>query len=182
VVESLGIKKTYEKINQASVILMVDEVTEDPRKINERAEFIREIIKGTNKRLIIIINKTDQASKESQMKLADEIKLDDNDSILFISAREKYGLDELKQELSDVAAKDKLTTDSVIITSMRHYEALLHISESLDRVLTGLDNMIPEDFIAIDIRQAIHYLGEITGEITTDEILGNIFRNFCIGK
>ena len=65
---------------------------------------------------------------------------------------------------------------------MRHYDALLHVSESLDRVISGFDDHIPEDLIATDIRQAIHYLGEITGEITTDEILGNIFKNFCIGK
>jgi len=65
---------------------------------------------------------------------------------------------------------------------MRHYDALLHVSESLGRVISGFEDKIPEDLIAIDIRQAIHYLGEITGEITTDEILGNIFKNFCIGK
>jgi tRNA modification GTPase len=70
----------------------------------------------------------------------------------------------------------------VIITNLRHYEALLHVSESLGRVISGLEDQIPEDLIAIDIRQAIHYLGEITGEITSDEILGNIFKNFCIGK
>ncbi len=182
VVESLGIKKTYEKISQASVILLVDEVTEDPMKINERAEFIRELTRGTDKQLIILINKTDRASQKLQTELARGLKPEGNEIILFISAKEKYGLDELKQELSNVAFKDKLAADSVIITSMRHYEALINVSESLGRVLTGLDNNIPEDFIAIDIRQAIHYLGEITGEITTDEILGNIFKNFCIGK
>jgi tRNA modification GTPase len=78
--------------------------------------------------------------------------------------------------------KDKLSSDDVIITNIRHYEALTRVSESLGRVIAGLEDQIPEDLIAIDIRQAIHYLGEITGEITSDEILGNIFRNFCIGK
>jgi tRNA modification GTPase len=70
----------------------------------------------------------------------------------------------------------------VIVTNIRHSEALKHVSESLGRVITGLADQLPEDLIAMDIRQAIHYLGEITGEITSDEILGNIFRNFCIGK
>ena len=84
--------------------------------------------------------------------------------------------------LSEVVEKDKLNTNDVIITNIRHYEALTHVSESLERVLSGLENMLPEDLIAIDIRHAIHYLGEITGEITSDEILGNIFKNFCIGK
>jgi tRNA modification GTPase len=78
--------------------------------------------------------------------------------------------------------KDKLSSDDVIITNIRHYEALVRVSESLGRVIAGLEDQIPEDLIAMDIRQAIHYLGEITGEITSDEILGNIFRNFCIGK
>jgi tRNA modification GTPase len=78
--------------------------------------------------------------------------------------------------------KGRLNTEDVIITNIRHYEALLRVSESLGRVISGLEDQIPEDLIAIDIRQAIHYLGEITGAITTDEILANIFRNFCIGK
>jgi tRNA modification GTPase len=77
---------------------------------------------------------------------------------------------------------NQLNLGDVIVTNIRHYEALLHVSESLDRVLKGLDDKITEDLIAIDIRQAIHYLGEITGQITSDEILGNIFKNFCIGK
>jgi tRNA modification GTPase len=182
VIENLGIQRTYEKISKASVILLVDEVNESAKAINERAEFIRNIVRGQEKTLIIIINKIDQNTKEQQIQLSDKIKLEGNDMILFISAKQKYGLDKLRQYLSDVASKEKLTNDSVIITSIRHYEALVKISESLSRVLEGLENMLPEDLIAIDIRQAIHYLGEITGEITNDEVLGNIFKNFCIGK
>ena len=102
--------------------------------------------------------------------------------LLFISARENSGLDQVRLKLSQVVEKEKLNSDNVIITNIRHYEAFIRVSESLSRVEDGLSNNIPEDLIAIDIRQAIHYLGEITGEITTDELLGNIFRNFCIGK
>jgi tRNA modification GTPase len=101
---------------------------------------------------------------------------------MFISARDNLGLDQVRLKLSQVVEKDKLKSGDVIITNIRHYEALLRVSESLSRVEEGLSSNIPEDLIAIDIRQAIHYLGEITGEITTDELLGNIFRNFCIGK
>jgi tRNA modification GTPase len=182
VIENMGIKKTWEKINEASVILMIDEISDDAASINKRADSVRSVIEGSGKFLIIIINKRDQATKERQIELADNIKLLGNDSVLFISAKEKFGLDELKQELNDVTAGEKLSSESVIITSLRHYEALAKVSESLGRVLKGLGSMLPEDLIAIDIRQAIHYLSEITGEITTDEILGNIFRNFCIGK
>jgi tRNA modification GTPase len=78
--------------------------------------------------------------------------------------------------------RERLSGESVIITNIRHFEALRNVSESLGRVIAGFNDNIPDDIIAIDIRQAIHFLGEITGQITTDEILGNIFKNFCIGK
>jgi tRNA modification GTPase len=182
VIEALGIKKTHEKINQASVILLLDEISDDAESINLRAEAIREMIRGTEKLLIILINKTDQASAGRQNELSEKISVKETEALLFISAKEKTGLEDLRNILSEIVEKDKLSSDDVIITNIRHYEALLHVSESLGRVLEGLENKIPEDFIAIDIRQAIHYLGEITGQITSDEILGNIFKKFCIGK
>ncbi|MBE3086754.1 MAG: tRNA uridine-5-carboxymethylaminomethyl(34) synthesis GTPase MnmE [Bacteroidetes bacterium] len=182
VIETLGIKKTLEKISQASVILLIDEISDSAESINKRAKAIREIIMDSEKRLFILINKSDLASPDRQPEIAEKITLEEKDTLLFISAKEKIGLEYLKLKLSEVIAKDKLNSSDVIITNVRHYEALLHVSESLQRVISGLDNQIPEDLIAIDIRQAIHYLGEITGEITSDEILDNIFKNFCIGK
>ncbi len=182
IVEALGIRKTHEKINQASVILLVDEISDSAKAINKRAQSIREMIRESGKHLIILVNKTDMGSFEEKDDLIKKISLEENDALLFISAKEKSGLEELRSLLSDVVVKEKLSSEDVIITNIRHYESLLRVSESLGRVLAGLEDQIPEDFIAIDIRQAIHYLGEITGEITTDEILGNIFRNFCIGK
>jgi tRNA modification GTPase len=182
VIESMGIKRTQEKIRQASIILLVDEINDDPETINQRSEVIRQMIKDNGQRLIILINKSDMGTPSRQEELSGKIILDERDSLLFISARNKTGLDELRAMLGDAALKEKLNSDSVIVTNVRHYEALLRVSESLGRVLSGLGSNVPEDLIAIDIRQAIHYLGEITGEITTDEILGNIFRNFCIGK
>ena len=182
VIEVLGIKKTHEKINQASVILLIDEISDPAESINKRAKSIREMIRVSDKRLIILINKIDTASSNRQSELAEEIFLEENDTLLFISAKEKSGLEDLRFRLSVAVVKEKLSSEDVIITNIRHYEALLHVSESLGRVMSGLEDHIPEDFIAIDIRQAIHYLGEISGEITSDEILSNIFRNFCIGK
>jgi tRNA modification GTPase len=140
------------------------------------------MIKASGKKLMILINKSDLSTPGKTDELAKKIKLDENDELLFISAKEKKGLDNLRQKLSETVEKGRLNSESVIITNIRHYEALLHVSESLARVITGLEEKIPEDLIATDIRQAIHFLGEITGEITTDEILGNIFKNFCIGK
>ena len=182
IIEVMGIKKTHEKISQASVILLIDEITDSAESINKRVESIREMIRESDKRLIILINKTDTVTEDRKEELAKEINLEEKDILLFISAKEKSGLEDLRLRLSDISVKDKLNSDDVIITNIRHYDSLLRVSESLGRVISGLDENIPEDLIAIDIRQAIHYLGEITGEITTDEILGNIFRNFCIGK
>jgi tRNA modification GTPase len=182
IIEVMGIKKTHEKITQASVILLIDDISDSAVSINKRIRSMRELIMDSEKRLIILINKIDTVSDNRQAELKTGIRLGDNDRLLFISAKEKSGLDDLRLKLAEFVMKDKLSSDDVIITNIRHYEALNHVSESLGRVSAGLEDQIPEDLIAIDIRQAIHYLGEITGEITSDEILGNIFRYFCIGK
>jgi tRNA modification GTPase len=182
IIEVMGIKKTHEKITQASVILLIDDISDSTVSINKRIRSMRELIMDSEKRLIILINKIDTVSDNRKAELKSGIRLGDNDRLLFISAKEKSGLDDLRLKLAEFVMKDKLSSDDVIITNIRHYEALNHVSESLGRVIAGLEDQIPEDLIAIDIRQAIHYLGEITGEITSDEILGNIFRYFCIGK
>ena len=182
VIEGLGIMKTNEKILQASVILLVDEISEKSEDINHRADIIRKMIKGLDKRLIIVVNKIDNADQAAQENLKKGISLDSDDSLLFISARNLEGLDELRKNLGKPFEKGSINQEDVIITNIRHFEALRQVSASLARVIAGLDESLPEDLLAIDIRQAIHYLGVITGEITTEEILGNIFRNFCIGK
>ena len=102
--------------------------------------------------------------------------------IISLSAEKDEQLDELQNLLIDLSNVSHLKHNDIIVSNARHYEALTHAAENLNRVYEGLDTGIPEDLIAQDIRQVIHYLGEITGEVTTDEILGNIFRNFCIGK
>jgi tRNA modification GTPase len=181
IIETIGIKRTHEKIKQASVILLIDEISDEPASVMARAEEIRGMIKESEQKLLILINKTDTASVEQVNVFAGKTGAVHKD-VLFISAKEKTGLEELRERLSDISVREKIDSDAVIVTNMRHYEALSKVSESLGRVLDGLDSSIPEDLIAIDIRQAIHYLGEITGEITSDEILGNIFKNFCIGK
>lgn len=182
VIELLGIKKTHEKIDQATVILFIDEILDDPDSVIARIESIRQLISETDKKLFIVINKIDKDLTGRAEELKMNIKLNTTESLFFISAKERIGLDNLRKSLSESVVNDLFKSDSVIITNIRHYDVMVHVSESLSRVLSGLDNNVSEDLIAIDIRQAIHYLGEITGEITTDEILGNIFKNFCIGK
>jgi tRNA modification GTPase len=182
VVENLGIRKTHEKIGQASVVLLVDDVTDDAETINRRIRSVKEMVEGSETSLIILINKSDLMHSDRTRTLKKQINIALDESLLFISAKQKTGLDDLRMEIDRVALNRKLSSDDVIITNIRHYEAMLHISESLGRILSGMDEDLPEDLIAIDLRQAIHYLGEVTGEITTDEILDNIFMNFCIGK
>jgi tRNA modification GTPase len=182
IIENLGIKKTHEKIDKASVILYIDDISDTAESINSRIDKIRNLISNSGKRLFILINKIDQDNAGRVKNLSAEIKTEESDTLLFISAKERLGIDELKKKLGDIILKDNLGMGNVIITNIRHYEAMTRVSESLARVLIGLEDQIPSDLVAIDIRQAIHYLGEITGEITSDEILGNIFKNFCIGK
>ncbi len=182
IVENMGIKRTHEKISQASVVLFLDEISDRVDDINDRISYTRRLIESDATHLLILINKTDTADVSRQTDFLERLILQSGEELIFISAKHKTGLYHLKKSLTDVVVKSKFSNDDVIITNARHYEALVHVSESLERVLSGLDNQVPEDFIAIDIRQAIHYLGEITGEISSDEILGNIFKNFCIGK
>lgn len=182
IIENLGIKKTYEKIDQATLVLLVADVNEGRQVLDETLRELRIQIAGKGKKMIILVNKIDADVNGRRAEFDGTIKLHENEKLLFISAKTGSGIDDLKKILGRMTGVDQLSTEDVIITNIRHYEALTQVSESLERVMQGLGDNIPADLIAIDIRQAIHYLGEITGEITTDEILGNIFKNFCIGK
>jgi tRNA modification GTPase len=182
IVENLGIRKTLEKIEQASIVLLVADVNEGRQALLEILTTVRSETEGKDKKLVILVNKTDNDLNKLKAEIEGKVELKESESLLFISAKTGEGIEELKKELGHLTGDSQLISESVIINNLRHYEALLKVTESLERVLSGLENKIPEDLIAIDVRQAIHYLGEITGEITTDEILGNIFKNFCIGK
>ena len=99
-----------------------------------------------------------------------------------ISAKTGEGLDLLRSKLVEAAQSLMDSQNTVLVTNVRHYEALKHVQESLNAVQRGLDEGIPTDLVAQDLREALYYLGSITGEITTDEVLGSIFSRFCIGK
>ncbi len=182
VIESLGIDKTYDRIEKASVILLVDDALEESFMINQRADEIRQkSAKRTS--LIVLINKTDLSTSDKIEELRSKIRLEAGETLLFISAREKTGISDLLKCLAMIVDREKPDAGSSIVTNIRHLDALRKVSESLERVISGLEEGLSEDLIAIDLRHAIHYLGEITGEeISSEEILGNIFKNFCIGK
>jgi tRNA modification GTPase len=182
IVENLGIKKTHSKIESATIIILVADVNEGFPPLAEALSKVRRIIESKVRRLIIVANKTDIDVHGKRGEIENNLTLNPGEDFLFISAKTGDGIDALKEKLGEVLDQERLVSESVIITNIRHYEALSQVTESLGRVLDGLENDLQEDLIAIDIRHAIYYLGEITGEITTDEILGNIFKNFCIGK
>lgn len=177
-IESLGIEKTFQKLDQASIVLLLVDASEiyreqllvDIQKIKDRVE-------GKNKRLIIVANKVDKAASKAII----EAKFEGVENTIFVSAKEKKNVKAIEIRLFDFVQSGALNND-VVVTNARHYEALTKANESLAKVLEGLDLNITGDFLAMDIRQALHQLGLITGDITTDDLLDNIFSKFCIGK
>ncbi|MCF8379131.1 MAG: tRNA uridine-5-carboxymethylaminomethyl(34) synthesis GTPase MnmE [Bacteroidales bacterium] len=182
-IESIGIERTYKKIDQAKIILFVFDVSKsscaDIRlTLKEFKQHIRKLPSGSDKdkKFILIANKTDQLveSPEGFKKMVEM-------ECLFVSAKRKENINLILDHLSEYVEKESIS-DSTIVSNTRHYEALSRAAESIISIQKGFREDVPSDLIAIDIRQALHYLGEITGVITTDEILGNIFSRFCIGK
>jgi tRNA modification GTPase len=178
-IETLGIERSYSKLDQATVVILVVDTQNIFEIIADRISKIRERI--TSQHLIIAANKVDQGIDETIEKLK-EMPLFSNEKLVFIAARQKTNLDQLISAMQQAVSIDSISEDAVIVTNVRHYEALTRAHESIERVQLGLDNLISGDFLAQDIRECLHYLGEITGEISNDEILGHIFKNFCIGK
>ncbi|WP_115462925.1 tRNA uridine-5-carboxymethylaminomethyl(34) synthesis GTPase MnmE [Winogradskyella aurantiaca] len=178
VVESIGIRKTFEKIDQAQVIVYLFEVQQavrDSKYINVEIEKIKN--KYPQKPLLIIGNKVDSLTDIEVLQIKNAI----NDMIL-ISAKRGYGVELLTQSLLRLINTGALRNNETIVTNTRHYDALLKALEEIQKVKFGLESGLSGDLIAIDIRQALYHFGEITGEISNDDLLGNIFANFCIGK
>ena len=180
-IEKIGIDRSYRKIREASIILLLTEWTTAPEEIRKQYEEISRLLDPGQQHLLPVVNKCDTAVPGALEKLQEALA-DLPEPPLFISALKEENLEALKERLGRLMHLRQPDDQEVIISNMRHYEALRHAAADLQRVTEGLQNGLPADLVAMDLRQAIHHLGEITGEITTDEILGNIFRNFCIGK
>ena len=178
-IETLGIERSYNKLDQATIVILVVDTLNDFETISGRITKIRERI--NDQYLIIAANKMDRGLSETISKLK-KMPLLTNEKLVFIAAKQRTNLDLLISEMQQAVSLDSISEDAVIVTNVRHFEALSRAYESIERVQSGLDNLISGDFLAQDIRECLHYLGEITGEISTDEILGHIFKNFCIGK
>ncbi len=181
VVESIGIQKTFEKITQAQVVIYLFDsstLVSDQEKSNQA---IVEINKIKNqfplKQLIIIANKADKVTTEDIATLKAQLP-----ELIAISAKEKSGIEALTNELTKLVNIGALNNSDTIVTNSRHYDALLKALNEIDKVDYAIQNNVSSDLMAIDIRQTLYYFGLITGEVTNDDLLGNIFANFCIGK
>ena len=178
-IENLGIERTFDKLRLAEIILLVVDMTNPLRLILERIQKIREKVESQH--LIIVANKTDQGNTETMQSLKN-LELGPNEDLVFISARSKTNLDELISCMQATLSINQLSNEDVIVTNMRHFEALTHAHSAILRVQEGLEIPISGDLLAQDIRECLHYLGSIVGDVTEDEVLGYIFKNFCIGK
>lgn len=185
IIESLGIQLTYNKIKQAAIILMLVDVTDPDEKIHGAISDILNKIDSERQQLIVVVNKTDLLdSEELEKRFSQQAfsELSGYNSVVPISAKFKNNLQALTDELLRTINLQAVDNDELIVTNARHHEALSKALDSIQRVKEGLNNNISGDFLAQDIREVLHYLGSITGQISTDEILGTIFKNFCIGK
>lgn len=184
VVENIGITKTYQKVDQATVILyLVDAKKSTKAEIQKTVASINDRIANTNKRLIVVANKLeDELNDQKEVPAAILDKFEGLEDVHYLSALQKTNVEELCAHLVGLVKNNILSNSDVTVSNYRHYEALSKAYEALIKVTEGLEVNITGDFLAMDIRQSLHYLGEITGEITTDDLLGNIFSKFCIGK
>jgi len=172
IIEAMGVSRTRERMKAASLILYVfdlsnaslDEITQEERELN-----------ALGVPYIKVGNKLDKAPEKL-------LKTIENQDFILISAASKTNLDTLKENILSRFNIHEVKQGDVLVTNLRHYQKLTETQEALNRVLSGLNSEITGDFLAMDIRQALHFLGEITGEITSDDLLENIFANFCIGK
>ena len=184
-IETLGIRKTYQKIGQSRIVLFMVDAGD---KIDIIYKSYNHILKQTinnDKYIIMVVNKADRMDKEelrNKFSTSEFSFLRKKDMIVIISAKDQKMVHKLAKKLVQIIKPESDRENDVIITNIRHYEALVNTGEALLRVKKGMEQDISNDLLAQDIREALHWLGEITGEITTDEILGNIFKNFCIGK
>ena len=186
VVESIGIQKTFEKIEQAQVVLYLVDGLE--LMLDGALETLVVALNKTQnqypqKTILTIINKKDLISKEIIVNIEKKLATNNQQpTTIFISAKNKEGIDELKNTLLSFVNTGALRNNETIVTNTRHYDSLLKALDEIQKVKFGLESNLSSDLMALDIKEALYHFGLITGQVTNDELLGNIFANFCIGK
>ncbi|MCB0517823.1 MAG: tRNA uridine-5-carboxymethylaminomethyl(34) synthesis GTPase MnmE [Lewinellaceae bacterium] len=199
-IEAIGVEKTMEKVRQATLLVYVFDVVET--KIDEVLADVKNL-QSENTQLLVVCNKMDNLpsykpewllhpadpaipdfffANRSQLAVGSWQLAVGQQQVITLSAKNGMNIPFLKEKLYDLAISEKVNLESPIVTNARHYEALQKASESLDDVQRGLDDGVTSDFVAMDIRRALAYLGEILGEMSTEDLLSNIFSRFCIGK
>lgn len=176
-VENLGIDITYKKIEQAELVLYMIDINETGfEEILQELDDFKTHISNPDKKFIVVANKIDML-QETPSHFRDLVNIE----TVFISAKRKENISQLKEKLID-AANVNIDGENTVLTNIRHYEALQHASEAIDDIFNAFENKVPTDLIAIDIKNALNSIGSITGEVVNEEILGTIFSRFCIGK
>ena len=170
IIENMGVIKSKEKIQQADIVLYLFDINDMGRE--ELDKTVNEL-KKQNSNLVVVANKADLFSKEAHAHLAGEI---------FISAEQHTGIEELKNTLFAMAGGESINNENVIVTNARHYAALSEVEKSLNEIKVAISNNISGDLLSTDVNRCLHFLGEITGEITNEDRLDYIFSKFCIGK
>lgn len=178
-IENIGIERTFQKLSQADIVLWMIDTTD---KVDGFEKIKKEILPHcVDKKLIILFNKSDLLSVSQQDEIQNYFNDVDADKI-FISAKTKQNIEKLEEILVKASALPQINQGDVIVTNIRHYEALTHALESIHRVQEGMSMNLSGDLVSEDLRQCIFHLSDIVGEVTTDQVLENIFKNFCIGK
>ena len=180
-VESIGIERTYEKMGKANIVLVVFDATTEPNTIDETLSNIDRSINRSEQQLVIVLNKADIAPQSTLNQLQAQLIRWQPIAIVPISAKNKNGIDSLCQVLINATTTD-IVADISIVTNMRHYEALVRSHEALRRTLDGLSNGLSGELVALDLHDVLDELASITGEVSSQEVLNNIFKHFCIGK
>lgn len=177
-IEQIGIERSYQKIEQSEIVLWLTDIT---GTLPQNAQEIKQRSQG--KKLILLLNKSDKLTPQEQQHRIEQTRNEVGEElpILAISAKNNEGIEELRQILITYTTAQYSLSDT-IVTNARHYEALIKAGEAMQRTIEGLEMNIPGDLLAQDIREAMHYIGEITGQISTTDLLQTIFSKFCIGK
>ena len=175
-VERMGIERSWQAIDKANVVLWVVDVT------SADTSMARDILaRCKGKALIVVLNKTDLDDDIATRSELSDI-LPEGTQVVAMSAKNVDDVEALRALIVEAATQPEVDADAVIVTNARHYEALIRAREALARAIDGLNNGLSGDLLGQDIRECLHWLGSITGEVTTDDILGEIFSHFCIGK